>query len=656
MKTLVILESPTKASKVTSFLKQLYPNEQFKVLASAGHIRELAKDGEYNFGIDTKNMIPRWVITKPEIVDKLAEIGRDANRIILATDGDREGEAIAYHLYDVLFNINQINVEYKRIRLNSISIEEVAREMENLSNIDNDLVNAANTRVMLDKIYGFLLSPLVQAATGGKSAGRVQSAGLIILALIEKEISNFAQSIKYVAEGKINNLVFKNYILEDKKRKENFLSSKEEVAQIVKETKKTKGIVDSIVEKPYEKNEFVPFSTADLLQKAKTKLGFKVKDISKMAQELFENGLVTYIRTDSNKLSPEFEQELNEYVIKTFGGEALGTLKNVKVDETAQEGHPAITPVYLFKNPQWIELNKTKYEYRFLTEQHIQLYNLIYQNTINSVLIPMTGTTTQVSVKFGEHQYLTAFKTISDYGYLKYNLDLEKPESIENIFQEKMEFSFDKLATKEIKSKPKTRYNEATLIKALKNAGIGRPATYAKAVEVNLLRKYVELDKKDSFIVTSLGLKVYEFLKQSWSDIINLHYTKELEEQLDQIAAGKIEHLPFLKEVFADIEKRIIQAYKILDTNAQKCQKCSIGIMKPVITKDGKNFMGCSNYPNCRNLMLTQAKLDTLENCPKCQIGKLVIAKKKSDKTLFQRCHNDNCNFVNWNYEVKKKS
>jgi len=631
MTKLVILESPGKIKKVSQYLKEIDSNNTYIVKASIGHIRQLSNSGIDNMGIDINSMIPTFEISKDKttVVKELIEAAKKTDEIILATDPDREGEAIAFHLYEILKNQNK---NFKRMRLNAITKECVLEQIKNLSTIDQNYVNAALSRQMLDRMVGYKVSPILQKTIGANSAGRVQSAVLRILCNRQFEIENFnKKQYWYLQDQVINGLTFKNYIYnENNKLVINKFYEKNKMDELVQKLS-NKYIIKDIKTSSFEENKFKPFSTADLLKAAKSKSKFKSKLTTEISQKLYEKGLITYIRTDSNNLDEQTEKQLTDFVVNYYGVEKLGKLTKTNAKESDQEGHPAITPTHFEWIPKDIQSNCDV----LLTTEEVVLYQLIWQNTINSIYKKPSGIKKEIFLDNSNQIFYTTIKQFLNLGYY----EIDETISIEEngVFNHQVNdtVSVNKIEIIEETEKPPSRLNEISLIEQLQKLQIGRPSTYKSAIEVNVLRGYVELEqtKNESMIVNDLGLKVNDFLEKNFIKVINLEFTKEMEKDLDLIASGKIENYKnYLKNFYNQLD----ELTKTYNFDGKICDKCGNGFVvdKKYMdkkTKKLKSFKGCSNYPNCDFVEFEQPDYSKNKQCGLCNIG-FMIDRKYTDK------------------------
>ncbi|AUB32024.1 type IA DNA topoisomerase [Spiroplasma floricola] len=631
MTKLVILESPGKIKKVSQFLKEIDSSNNYIVKASIGHVRELSNENDFNMGIDLKQMNPIYKISndKKQVVNELIEQAKNVKEIIIATDPDREGEAIAFHLFEIL---KKYNNNFKRMRLNAITKECIQKELNNLNEINQSYVNSAITRQMLDRMVGFRISPILQKTIGAASAGRVQSAVLKILCNRQKEIEAFdKKQYFYIQDEVIKDIIFKNYIYnENNKLVINKIYDKQKVLEL-KNSLNDSFIVKEIKETKFEESNFKPFSTADLLKAAKSKLKLKTKETTQLAQSLYEKGLITYIRTDSNNLDHETEQNLIKFIINHFGQDKLGKLIKTQTKETDQEGHPAITPTHF----EWLVEDIDNYCSEQLSNKEKELYWLIWQNTINSIYQKPSGIKKEVFLENNGSIFYTNLKQFINKGYYEIDKSLELAKNIEFNYFKDSKLNVSNLEIIEDYDKAPSKLNEISLIEQLQKLEIGRPSTYKTAIEVNVLRGYVELEKtkSESMIVNELGLKVNNFLEENFKSIINLDFTKNMEKDLDLIANNKIvNHKQYLKDFYLKLDN--------LSTNYNfdglKCSKCQIGYILERVSKKGTKFKGCSNYPNCDFIKFNKPDYSNNKLCEICKNGYMIersYTDKKTKKT-----------------------
>ena len=592
---LLIVESPNKVKTVTEILKSLGYNNII-VKASVGHITKIADSGLYNMGINTKdhfNIDFKLLDDKKDIVFKLKEQVKLSDKVILATDGDREGEAIAWALKKFL---NIPDNKYERITYHEITKNAIAKAIENSTKIDENLVEAAHARSCLDKIVGYRLSPLARQEIKARSVGRCQSAGLKLIVDREKEIIDFKPETYY--ELYLN---FKKNKKDFKAKYSEKLKSLLQCNNIMDDCSKNDYIVSDITTKELTQNSPLPFITSSYQQEVSNKLGIGVKDAMNYAQKLFEgveiNGqhiaLITYIRSDDPVISEDFIPCIKDYIEVNFGKKYIGTVKKSKKGENVQAGHEAIRVIDLTMTPDRLK--------KYITDNKmLKIYGLIYSRTIASVMKPRKISDTQYTIKNGKHIFNMSSKEEIFDGWKKaYNYADEKEEIIKETFNINEKLENTSLEPIQKSTQPPSRYNEASFIKTLDKLGIGRPSTYATIVTTLLdpKRNYCSLDNK-KLVPTDLAMKLTDFLNKNFSDIVNADYTANLEKSLDIISEGKLKKIDFLNVFYNNLESKI---NKIVPQEEEKiCPECG----SKLVVKHGKYgfFLGCSNYPKCHHI------------------------------------------------------
>ena len=612
-KILIIVESPNKVSTISQILKKAGYSKAV-VMASVGHIMELANGGDYyNSGIDPNNDFElnlKVSADKYEVVNKLKTQAQAADLVYLMSDPDREGYVISWSLVKFL---KLPKTKYRRAITHEITPKAVVNAIENPVPMDDNLVDAGLARLTLDKMVGFRLSPIAKTYIGAKSVGRCQSAGLKLIVEREQEIQNFKPEEYfdlYLHFAK-NNAKFKaKYVGTDEAPIEH-LKTKAEVA-LVKNACKNDYVIKNINKREKEEAPKPPFCTATFQQEVSSKLGLGVKDAMACAQKLFEGislggnhlALITYMRTDDTEMSPEFIPTLKAYIEKTYGKKSYVAPRKGKKQEGAQEGHeclrvidPAMTPDLLAKH--------------ISNDLLLKVYRIIWQRTIAAALPNAKISETTYNIYNGKHKFALVSNELIDEGYRKvYNYKDDDDAEEENVlvketFDKNEVLKNTKLEDVQKATKPKPRFTEATFIKELQKREIGRPSTYATIVETVLspTRGYCTLDHK-VIIPTERGIQLANFLDRAFSNIINLNYTKEMEKDLDKIAEGKMKKLDFLNGFYNDLEASI-NSNKELGTNNDETPSCPICGAPMIIrrSKFGKLFYGCSKYPTCRGLI-----------------------------------------------------
>lgn len=610
-KYLMLVESPTKRDTISGILKSAgYKN--ITVMASKGHITRLADKGDYNIGLDIENNFePMYEILpdKKDSVKRLKEQAKAADYVILASDADREGEAIAYHL------IQELNIPKKkcnRVTYHEITKNAILKGIENSRDLDMDLVNSALAREAVDKIIGFRLSGPARKSVGALSVGRCQSAGLKMVVTRDNEITSFDSMTYYdlFLNFTKNDKDFKAKYIGTDKAKADYLSSIDECNKIISECSGKDFCIKNVSVKEGIENPKAPFITATFQQEAVRSLGLSTKEAMDCAQKLFEGlsidgehkSLVTYHRTDDADLSPEFEQELGEYIINNYGKEYYGGVKKKEKDANAQAGHEALRCVDCSLTPEML------YEY-IPNQRLVKVYDLIWRRTIACAMKPALYDVTTYLINNDKHNFTMSSKELKFSGFKKVYTEakdkFEEDEVIEETFEKGEVLQNTKLDAVEKQTQPPARYTEASLISDLKKNGIGRPSTYETIVSTLLdtKRNYCTLSNK-KFVPTMMGFSLIGFLDRSFSDIINLKYTAELEASLDLIAQGKLSRVDFLREFYNNLDALVKKVTPDDSPKAKEVKLCP-NCGKPMNIKKGPYglFWGCSGYPDCKTII-----------------------------------------------------
>lgn len=651
-KKLVIVESPHKSKTIEKYL-----GKDFKVVSSVGHIRDLATSGKYGFGVDIDNNFkPDYKIIKgkSKLVKELKKDIKDADFVYLATDPDREGEAISWHLYDTL-GLKEEN--YDRIVFNEITKKAVLDSFSKARKIDDNLVKSQETRRILDRIIGFRLSKLMQSKTGGKSAGRVQSVALKLIVDREREIEAFIPEEYFEIEAKFNDFDAK---LDTYNHKKIEIKKESEAKEILSKLSNAFKI-ESIDKKEKAKKSKFPFTTSTMQQEASTKLGFTSKKTMMIAQKLYEGinlkdgaeGLISYMRTDSVRLSDEFVKETYGYIKDNYGSEYVGYVKKSNKTENVQDAHEAIRPTNINNNPERIK--------EYLTNDEYKLYSLIYYRALASLMKDAKVEATTVILDNNNYQFKVNGQILIFDGYLKVYSKYEDSE--DKVLPDFSNYKSNVLVANTIEytshtTKPPARYTESKLIKEMEELGIGRPSTYAKTIDTIEERGYVKLvDKK--FVPTEVGIETTDKLQEFFKDIINVEYTKNMEDDLDKIADGNMEWNKLLSLFYQDFEPKVEVAFKDMEKKAPEatgelCPNCG----SPLVIKQSKygKFTACSNYPTCKYIKSNKEEKEVKEimPCPKCD-GKILEKKTKRGK-IFYGCSNyPKCDFASWDKPIEEK-
>ncbi len=640
---LVIVESPAKSKTIEKYLGSSY-----KVVSSIGHIRDLATTGKYGLGIDIDNgFIPNYVPIKgkKKVITELKKLVKDANKVYLATDPDREGEAISWHLYDAL---GIKDSKYDRVLFYEITKDKVLEGIKNPRKIDYNLVKSQETRRFLDRIIGFRLSKLMQSKTSGKSAGRVQSVALKLIVDREREIQSFVPEEYYSITAK-----FQDFDSDLFKFKEEDISIKtlDEVKSILAKLQKD-FIVESIESKTKNKISKLPFTTSTLQQEASTKLNFSAKKTMMLAQKMYEGidigtetvGLITYMRTDSVRLSDEFTSKTFQYIEKNFGKDYLGYIKKAKKNDNVQDAHEAIRPTSILRTPDSLK--------KYLTNDEFKLYNLIYKRTLSSLMADAKTLATTIIFDNNSYKFKTTGSVITFDGYLKVYGDFE--DTKDNVLPDLKDKLNQTIESEEIIyeqhfTKPKPRYTEAKLIHEMEELGIGRPSTYATIMSNIKDRGYVNVEDK-KFVPTEIGIEVTDKLQEYFSNIINVKYTANMEEDLDKIASGTLDNKKVLSDFYQIFDDTLKTAFKEMEKEkpvetGEMCPLCN----SPLVIRKGKfgEFVACSNYPNCKYIKKEKKEEKVIIDCPNCD-GKIIEKHSKKGK-VFYGCNNyPKCKTAYW--------
>lgn len=649
MQKIIIVESPSKSKTIESYM-----GSDYKVLSSLGHIRDLATSGKDGLGIDIENNFkPNYVTIKgkTKLVSDLKKACKGAE-VYLATDPDREGEAISYHLATVLgLDLDKTN----RIEFHEITKPAILEAFNNPRSIDINLVYSQETRRILDRIIGFKCSKLLQRKIKSQSAGRVQSVALKLIVDLEDEIKAFIPEAFYTLKADKDDLHLEFISYKEDKKK---ITNKDYAKEIL-DSLSDEFIVSDIINKDHYSQSKPPFTTSTLQQEASVRLGFSASKTMRIAQGLYEGksvggnvvGLITYMRTDSTHLSKLFVDEANKYIKEEYGDKYIGNVKE-RHQALAQEAHEAIRPTSISRNPKDIKSSLTPDEYK--------LYNLIYKRALASLMSPALFSKTTIYFKNNDTLWKCEGQELIFDGYLKlsskdsFNKSQDEDDDIELCEKFLPSLKKDsvikdvKVTSKEEFSKPKSRYTEASLIKDMEKLGIGRPSTYATTLSTITERKYVEIiDKK--LVPTDQGIITTKALGQYFSDIFNVKYTASMEESLDKIARGEKQELDTLDTFYKEFEPLYENALENMEKIYPKptdlvCPKC--GSM--LVIRKGKygEFISCSNYPSCKYIK-TQEKQndseDTGVRCPKCGVGtfiKRMASKGRNKGNYFYACSN----------------
>lgn len=657
MSDLVILESPSKAKTV-----QKYLGSKYHVVACVGHIRDLPKS---KLGVDVDNdFAPVYENKKDKaaLIKDLKSCVKKSDTVYLATDPDREGEAISWHLAEVLGLDGSKPI---RVTFSEITKSGVKTGMEHPRSLDGDLINAQQARRILDRIVGYKLSPFLwKKVRRGLSAGRVQSVVVKLIVDRENEIKAFVPKEYWSIDGKastpLNKKTFPIKLSEVNGEKAE-IGCKEEADKILAYLKDKEFVVDNIKKSTRKKQPAPPFTTSTLQQEANHRLSFNSRRTMKAAQELYEGieiegqgavGLITYMRSDSLRISDEAKAAASELIKNTFGEEYLPDKPRVyKSKSDAQDAHEAIRPSTIDLTPQRVKSSLTSDQYR--------LYKLIWERFIASQMANAQLNTVSVTVKAGNCIFKANGYTVKFDGFTKLYTDTAENDEENGGALPKLNagevLNITELGGNQHFTQPPPRFNEASIIKAMEENGIGRPSTYATTVSTILDRHYVEFDQKQ-LKPTSLGDTITVLLEDHFKHIVDVKFTAKMEDNLDKIEEGKEEWVDVLKEFYADFSKTLTRAEKDLDGKRVKvpdeptdilCEQCG----KPMVIKIGPygKFLGCSGFPDCKNTKRIVTETGGL--CPKCG-GKMLAKKSKKGKPFFGCENYKDCNYMTWDTPI----
>lgn len=655
---LVIVESPAKANTIGRFLGKGY-----KILASVGHVRDLPKS---QIGVDVEHDFEPKYITirgKGDVINKLKKEAKTADRVYLATDPDREGEAISWHLATLL------NIDEKskcRITFNEITKNAVTNAIKSAREINMNLVDAQQARRVLDRIVGYKISPILwKKVRKGLSAGRVQSVATRLICDREDEIDNFVSEEYWSILAKLSQQKLRSSFeakfygtLEEKID----LKNQEQVDEIIKQLEGAAFTVQKIKKSEKKKTPAPPFTTSTLQQEAARKLGYPTKKTMMVAQQLYEGveikgegavGLVTYIRTDSTRISQEAQAEARDYIKDKYGEKYLPKEPKVFKNKSAsQDAHEAIRPTHVQMAPDTVKGSLSNDQYK--------LYKLIWERFVASQMESAIYDAMSVDITAGRFMFKANGSKVKFQGFMAVYIEGRDEESEDDEttlpeLNEGQQLQLKSLEPKQHFTQPPPRYTEATLVKALEEKGIGRPSTYAPTITTILARGYVEKDKK-ALVPTELGRIVTDIMKKHFKDIVDVHFTAQMEKRLDDIEEGEKRWVEIMKEFygpFVDVLKEAekqIGPIEIKDEESDEiCEKCG----RNMVIKHGRfgKFLACPGFPECRNArpILEEAGVD----CPKCG-AKVLVKKTRKGKKYFGCENNPQCDFMTWDRPVNE--
>lgn len=651
-KTLVIVESPSKAKTIGKFL-----GNNYKVVASVGHVRDLPKS---KLGIDIENNFePQYISIrgKGDLIKSLKKEAKEAGKIYLATDPDREGEAISWHLA-YLLGIDKSTP--CRIVFNEITKNAIQNAVKNPRPIDTSLVDAQQARRVLDRLVGYQISPLLwRKIRPGLSAGRVQSAALKMICDRENLIKAFVPKEYWNIIAVLESKKAFNAQLSEYKGKKIAIDNKEQADSILSDLENNSFVVGKVEEKERVKKPYAPFTTSSLQQEASTKLNFRTKKTMMIAQQLYEGvdikgkgtvGLVTYIRTDSVRISEEAKAAAATYITERFGKEYLGNNFYSNKKKDVQDAHEAIRPSYMELSPDEIKESLTKDQY--------SLYKLIWTRFMASRMSAAIFDAVSAEINNGDYGFRASGAKLKFDGYLKIYKDTAIDDGEKQLppLTEGQELKLLDIQSTQNFTQPPSRYTEAALIKDLEEKNIGRPSTYAPIVGTLIERKYVEREKK-TLIPTELGFVVTDLMSSYFKEIVDVGFTAGMEDKLDDVELDKLEWKNVVGDFYGTLKDELeyadskIERVKLEDRLSDEvCEICG----KPMAIKTGRfgEFLACTGYPECKNTKPIVKKLDV--KCPVC--GNDIVARKSKKGKLFYGCSGyPACNQVYWNKPVNKK-
>ena len=655
---LVIVESPAKVKTIKKFL-----GSNYVVAASQGHVRDFPKS---QFGIDVENDYEPKYITirgKGEILANLRKEVKKADKIFLATDPDREGEAIAWHL------VKALKLEDKkmyRVSFNEITKNAVKAAIKDAREIDMNLVDSQQARRALDRIVGYRISPLLWAKVKrGLSAGRVQSVALRIIADREEEIDQFIPEEYWTLDavlkvkGEKKPLTAKFYGTKEGKKT---IGSKEELDQIIEKIQDEEYKVEEIKKNERTKKSPLPFTTSTLQQEASKTLNFATQKTMRIAQQLYEGidikgngtvGVITYLRTDSTRVSEEAEQNVREYIAGVYGDAYVTEVKkNKEQGKKIQDAHEAIRPTDVNRTPASLKDSLTRDQFR--------LYQLIWKRFVASRMQQAKYETTSVKIGAGEYRFTVSASKIVFEGFRSVYIESDEEKEENNVLVKAIDMNTvltkEELQSKQHFTQPPAHYTEASLVKTLEELGIGRPSTYAPTISTIISRRYVAKEQKNLYL-TELGEVVNNMMKQSFPSIVDVNFTANMEGLLDRVEEGAVEWKSVIRNFYPDLEEAVKTAEKELESVKIEdevtdviCEECG----RNMVIKYGPHgkFLACPGFPECRNTKPYLEKVGV--SCPKC--GKDVVIRKTKKGRKYYGCEdNPNCDFMTWQKPSKEK-
>lgn len=655
---LVIVESPAKAKTIERYL-----GKKYKVKASMGHVRDLPKS---QMGVDVDhNFEPKYITIrgKGPILKELKSAAKKAKKIFLAADPDREGEAIAWHLAHSL----DIDIQSEcRVVFNEITKDAIKESFKHPRSINMDLVDAQQARRVLDRLVGYNISPLLwKKVKKGLSAGRVQSVAVRLIIERENEIKNFNPeeywtiNVEFLKGKEVFEATF--FSIGGNKKE---LKSEEEVQEILKQINGNKFKISKVTKKERKRNPSPPFTTSSLQQEAARKLNFRAKKTMMIAQQLYEGidlgkegtvGLITYMRTDSTRISNTAKIEAAKYIEQNFGAEySLKQERKSNNTSNIQDAHEAIRPTSVFREPNSLK--------EYLSRDQLRLYKLIWERFIASQMSPAILDTMSVDLENNGVLFRANGSKIKFPGFMKVYVEgqddevKEKNRLLPNLLEGEEVLTKD-ISPEQHFTQPPPRYTEARLVKTLEELGIGRPSTYAPTLDTIQRRGYVALENK-RFVPTELGEIVHDLMMEFFPEILDVEFTAKMEHDLDEVEDGKVNWVKIINEFYQEFVKRLKKAENEMEKVEIKdeyagvdCDVCS----SPMVFKMGRygKFMACSNFPDCRNTKPIVKEIGV--TCPKCHKGSIVERKSKKRRVFYGCDRYPDCDFVSWDRPIARK-
>ena len=656
---LVIVESPAKAKTIGKFLGKGY-----KVEASMGHVRDLPKS---QLGVDIENhFVPKYITIrgKAELINKLKKQAKQSDKVFLATDPDREGEAISWHLAKIL---GLDETDSCRISFNEITKTAVKLSIKTPRKIDMDLVDSQQARRILDRLVGYQMSPFLwKKVRKGLSAGRVQSVAVRLVVDREEEIENFIPEEYWSLDAKLlepNAQALFEAKLHGISEEKLSVNSKEQMDSILDDLDKAKYVVAKVKKGERKRMPAAPFITSTLQQEASRKLGFAIKKTMMAAQQLYEGidikgtgfvGLITYMRTDSTRIAEEAQGQARSYIEHKFGKKFVpAEIRVYKSKSRAQDAHEAIRPSHIEYDPDTIKES--------LSNEQFKLYKLIWERFIASQMESALYDTITADINASKYIFRANGSRIKFQGFMKLYIEgrddgKEEKEQMLPELTEGQSVELKKLDPKQHFTQPPPRFTEAALVKVMEEKGIGRPSTYAPTITTIIARTYIEKEKK-ILIPTELGRVVTVLLKEHFKDIVNVEFTAQMEDKLDCVEDGKLEWVELLEQFYPSFNQTLVQAEKEVEhviiqdeVSDVQCEKCG----RMMVIKHGRfgKFLACPGFPDCRNAkpIIEEAGVE----CPDCK-GKVLVKKTKKGKKYFGCENNPTCGYMTWNIPTNEK-